>query len=260
MPEAGAPASAPADFPGAHFPGGDASPVASAGRGPVGAGQPRGRSVPSLRLAGRASPPTAGGAAPPGPTSPPPDSSPPRAGAQICPRTRLLRLTPEPGSSRAAEGPRWAPALPPAVPGGAGAADAPSARRARPRAQRPRRGRRPGRGAGDGRRRGAGSRLLLSILLLPVLLLCVLLPRVLLSPPPPPPSWGAGVRGAGWGLRDGDLAPRRRQWPQRNRPPPRGPSPRGRPARPGARPAGGGGGGAGQVDAAGRWRPRARAA
>lgn len=72
-----------------------------------------------------------------------------------------------------------------------------------------------------------------------------------------------GVRGAGLGLRDGELAPRRRQWPQRNRPPPPGLSRRGRgarPARPGARPAGGGDGGAGQVDAAGRWRPRARAA
>lgn len=73
-----------------------------------------------------------------------------------------------------------------------------------------------------------------------------------------------GVRGAGSGLRDGDLAPRRRQWPRRTRLPPRGPSRRGRrarPARPGARPAGGGGGsGAGQVDAAGRWRPRVRAA
>lgn len=75
--------------------------------------------------------------------------------------------------------------------------------------------------------------------------------------------WGEepGVRGAGLGLRDGELAPRRRQWPRRNRPPPPGSSRRARrarPARPRARPAGGGGG-AGQVDAAGRWRPRARA-
>ncbi|XP_070924691.1 palmitoyltransferase ZDHHC2 isoform X2 [Macaca nemestrina] len=97
-------------------------------------------------------------------------------------------------------------------------------------------------------------------------------PDAAASPPPSASSSSArsrrlrraeepGVRGAGSGLRDGELAPRRRQWPQRTPPPPRSPSRQGcraRPARPGARPAGGGG--AGQVDAAGRWRPRARAA
>lgn len=80
------------------------------------------------------------------------------------------------------------------------------------------------------------------------------------SEPPPQPGGAAGVRGARSPPRDGELAPRRPRWPQHSQPPPPGLSrrvlrePR---ARPRARPAGGGGGGAGQVYAAGRWRPRA---
>lgn len=96
--------------------------------------------------------------------------------------------------------------------------------------------------------------------------------RVLLPPAAPAArslrprrAEGPAVRGAGSGLRDGELAPRRRQWPRRNRPPPLpAPSRRGRRARPACPTAGGraagGGGRAGQVAAAGRWRPRARAA
>lgn len=83
------------------------------------------------------------------------------------------------------------------------------------------------------------------------------------SEPPPQPGRAAGVRGARSLPRDGELAPRRPRWPQHSQPPPPGLSrrvlrePR---ARPRARPTGGGGGRAGQVSAAGRWRPRARAA
>lgn len=192
------------------------------------------------------------------------------------------RVRSSPGAKPEADGPRWAPSLPasgaPEVPSDEGArprgaaGTARSAARGRRGAQRAAPGRRPRGGWSAGGTRGGGaeasaasssrtSSASASASASSSSAFSALSSRSHRLRRTEEP----GVRGAGSGLRDGELAPRRRQWPRRNRPPPPGPSRRGRrarPASPGARPAGsgGGGGGAGQVDAAGRWRPRARAA